>query len=59
MQKILIDALLAILTKLLTVRFISKLVVRSLAWLASLTDTEIDDGIVADVAEGLGVEDYK
>ena len=59
MQKVLIDLLMTIITKLLTERFISKLTVRALWWLSQLTTNTVDDGIVADVAAALKVEDYK
>lgn len=59
MQKALIDILMAIITRLLTERFISKMTVRALWWLSQLTSNEMDDGIVTDIAKALGVEDYK
>lgn len=50
---------LAILTKLLTEKFLSKVTVHSLWFLSKLTSNKLDDKVTAAVAESLDVTDYK
>ena len=59
MGNVLIKMIMALITRLLTEKFIAKLTVRLLWFLAVQTPFKIDDGIVEDIANGLGVEDYK
>lgn len=59
MQNLILKMLMALLTKLLTEKFIAKVTVRLLWFLAVQTPFKVDDGLVDDIAEGLGVTDYK
>ena len=59
MQNLILKMLMALLTKLLTEKFIAKVTVRLLWFLAVATPFKVDDGLVDDIAEGLGVTDYK
>jgi len=59
MQAMLIKMGLAILTKLLTEKFLSKVTVHSLWFLSKLTSNKLDDKVTAAVAESLDVTDYK
>ena len=56
MGNLIIKALLAIVTKLITEKLLSKIVVYCLDYLAKRTTNKLDDKIVASVAEALGVE---
>lgn len=56
MSNILIKALVAILTKLITERFLAQTIVYVLNHLAKRTTNNLDDSLVASVAEALGVE---
>jgi len=59
MGNAILKILLGLLTKLLTERFVARLTVRLLYFLAVQTPFKVDDGIVDDIAEGLGITDYK
>jgi len=51
--------LIGLLTKLVTEKFVARLTVRLLYFLAVQTPFAIDDKVVDDIAEGLGITDYK
>ena len=59
MGNAILKILLGLLTKLLTERFVARLTVRLLYFLAVQTPFAIDDKVVDDIAEGLGITDYK
>ena len=49
----------AILTKLLTDKFLAKVLIRLMWYVAEKTPFKLDDGIVEDTAKALDVTDYK
>ena len=59
MQNMILKIIMGLITRLLTEKFIARFTVRLLWWLAVATPFKVDDGIVEDIAEGLGVEDFK
>ena len=59
MQNMIIKMIIGLVTRLLTEKFIARLTVRLLWFFASQTENKVDDGIVHDIAEALGVTDYK
>ena len=56
MGNIIIKALIAIVTKLITEKFFSRIIVYSLNYAAKKTTNKLDDKIVISVADALGVE---
>ena len=59
MQNILIKMGLAILTKLITEKFLSRIFVHTGWYLAQKTKNKLDDKIVGTCAKALDVKDYK
>jgi len=59
MTNAIIKIILGLVTRLLTEKFIARLTVRLLWFLAVRTPFKVDDGVVDDIAKGLGVEDFK
>ena len=59
MQNLIIKMIIGLITKLLTEKFLAKLTVRLLYFLAIQTPFALDDKVVDDIAEGLGITDYK
>ena len=59
MGNMILKILIGLLTKLVTEKFVARLTVRLLYFLAVQTPFAIDDKVVDDIAEGLGITDYK
>ena len=59
MQNVILKIIISLITKILTENFVAKMTVRLLWQLSQMTDSKVDDGIVTDIAEALGVDDYK
>ena len=59
MGNMILKILLGLLTKLVTEKFIARVTVRLLYFLAVRTPFSIDDKVVDEIAEGLGITDYK
>ena len=59
MTDLLLKALFAILTRLITDTLLAKTAIRILWYFASKTTTELDNGVIEDVARELGIADYK
>ena len=59
MQDLIIKIGMAMLTKLLTDKFLAKVLIRLMWYIADKTPFLLDDGIVEDTAKALDVTDYK
>ena len=59
MGNMILKILIGLLTKLVTERFIARVTVRLLYFLAIQTPFAVDDKLVDEIATGLGVTDYK
>ena len=59
MTDLLLKALFAILTRLITDTLLAKTAIRILWYFASKTKNTLDNGMVEDMARELGIADYK
>ena len=59
MQNLILKLVIAMVTKLLTERSVSKLTIRMLWAIAEKTPFEVDNGVIEDIAKTLEIKDYK